>query len=298
MIAREGFTSTLSASEFALLSDLGPEPVAQVLGTSVYQVGWQYLPPEAQWYGDHFSYLETISAAWNQARADALQRMRAEASSVAADAVVGVTLRRGKHDWGRRSVDFVASGTAVRLRVGRVGGFESGPARPEPMLSNLSVQDYWQLVRGGWNPAGLVAATSACFVSQGLARRWRRRLSFLRNQELDEFSDGFSGARRSAVDNLRRQARDLGASGVVGASFEYELERRKMTVRGVGRQPSGFSPETIGAVNVVPPFVPFGATSQRAGLMFTVHVVGTAIRRHAPAEQPRPELRLALGEAR
>lgn len=284
-----GFTSTLSASELALVFELGPEPVAQVLGTSVYQVGWQYLPPEAQWYGDHFSFLETVGEAFNEARGRALARMRAEAMSVGADAVVGVTLRRGEHDWARRSIDFLARGTAVRLPG-------SDAARPrEPALSNLPVQDYWKLVRGGWSPAGLVAATAVCFVSQGFRRRVRRSLSVTRNQELTEFSEGFSAARRAAVDNLRRQARDAGASGVVGASFEYELERRKLNVRGVGKGPSEFRPETIGAVDVVPPFVPFGAASRRAGVVFTAHCVGTAIRRDGPADLPAPRTALSLG---
>jgi hypothetical protein len=48
------FSGTLSANEFALLTDLGPQPLAQVMGASVYQVGWQYLHPDAQWGGSDF----------------------------------------------------------------------------------------------------------------------------------------------------------------------------------------------------------------------------------------------------
>ena len=39
------FTSGLSVNEFALLDRLGPSPLAQVMGASVVQAGWQYLPP-------------------------------------------------------------------------------------------------------------------------------------------------------------------------------------------------------------------------------------------------------------
>src|SRR5438094_741153 len=49
-LAAEGglFASGLSVKEFALLDRLGPRPLAQVLGASAFQVGWQYLPPPQQ----------------------------------------------------------------------------------------------------------------------------------------------------------------------------------------------------------------------------------------------------------
>lgn len=87
----------------ALLSDLGPQPLAQVMGTSVYQVGWQYLQPDAQWGSSDFhSRLDGVNQAWDNARRLAFGRLLAEAQSVGADAVVGVRLRRGEHDWARR----------------------------------------------------------------------------------------------------------------------------------------------------------------------------------------------------
>ena len=48
------FTSTLSVGEFAALAELGCVPLGQVFGVSVYQGGWQYLAPEAQWGGEVF----------------------------------------------------------------------------------------------------------------------------------------------------------------------------------------------------------------------------------------------------
>ena len=45
-LAAEGacFTSGLSVDEFALLRLAGVRPLAQVMGSSVYHVGWQGLP--------------------------------------------------------------------------------------------------------------------------------------------------------------------------------------------------------------------------------------------------------------
>src|SRR5438045_6948307 len=41
------FTSGLSVNEFALLDQLGAQPLAQVMGASVVRTGAQYLPPLA-----------------------------------------------------------------------------------------------------------------------------------------------------------------------------------------------------------------------------------------------------------
>src|SRR6202021_543598 len=81
------------------------------------------------------------------------------------------------------------------------------------------------------------AATAVFFVSQGFSTRvWRRR-SFFRNQELYEFSDGFGAARRAVVEDLRFQARECGADGIVGVTLDYKLERRKISVMRMPQQP-------------------------------------------------------------
>ena len=38
------FTSDLSVSEFALMHAIGARPLAQVMGSSIYHVGWQQRP--------------------------------------------------------------------------------------------------------------------------------------------------------------------------------------------------------------------------------------------------------------
>ena len=284
------FSSTLSAREFALLTDLGPQPLAQVLGTSVCHVGWQYLPAEAQWAAqDLFCQLATVSHAWDQARRNAFERLREEARAVGADAVVGVRLRRGQHEWARRSVDFVVNGTAIR-----VPDAERSP-QPALVLSDLSVQDYWRLLRGGWSPAGLLAATSVFFVSRGFRTRWRRRFSAMQNQELHEFSDGFAAARRAVVADLRGQARAVGADGILGVSLNYELAGAKISVQGVGSRGTGLRPETVAIGGGE--LLPIGGADKRAGVVFTVHSVGTAIRRRGVAGRSTPEAVLNLGGA-
>ncbi len=287
------FTSTLSANGFAVLTSLGPRPVAQVLGASVYQIGWQNLPVEAQWAGEDFTFpLLRISGAWSEARRLALERLEAEAHLVGADGVLGVRLVRGEHDWAKRAVDFVVSGTAIRLP-------DSGaPDRRPPVLSDLSVQDFWKLRAAGCEPAGIVAATSAMFVSQGTGTRWRRRRSVRSNQELREFSEGFSSARRVAVLDLRDQARALGADGVVGVSFQYDMTAKELAIDRRAAAASGLSVSSI-ALGANPADFGGGGGDKRDGYVFTFHAVGTAIRRRSGVpERPgaMPQLRRDLND--
>jgi uncharacterized protein YbjQ (UPF0145 family) len=269
------FTSTLSASEFALLRECGAVPAAQVLGASVFQVGWQYLPADAQSGGSTYRcQLDGVSRAWDLARRRAFDRLTQEARAVGADAVVGVRLRRGDHDWVRGAVDLVISGTAIR----------SMGCEPEaPVLSDLSGQQFWALRSRGWAPVGLVASTSVMFIALGRGVRWRRRFSTASNQELHEFSDGATAARQLAVRGLSSQARTAKADGIVGVSFEHNLTRRKFTVASggkmAGQRPTGIRPYTwaLGAD------VPTRGADKRDGLVITVHAVGTAIRR---SDQP------------
>jgi uncharacterized protein YbjQ (UPF0145 family) len=287
------FTSTLGVGEFALLNELGPTPLAQVLGASVHQVGWQMLPTEAQWGGHVYCELQQVMLAWDHARRRAFNRLSEEARLVGADVVLGVELRRGEHDWARNSVDYVVSGTAVRL---------PGSSGSEwPVLSDLSVQDYWTLRQGGWAPVGLVAATSVFFVAQSIRLAWSRRLGAMRNQELEEYTAGFYSARERAMQVVQSQATDVGADGVVGVSLQHRVSREDFRV-----SPSLVSPP-IASAGPGGAYVPGGLArgryenlgrDRRKGMAITVHVVGTAIRRAAPAASGfRPATTIQLKEA-
>src|SRR5690348_15223290 len=64
------FTSDLSVNEFALGRAIGLRPLAQVMGSSIYHVGWQQNPGAwAGWQAAGVSQeLTTLSEAWNTAR--------------------------------------------------------------------------------------------------------------------------------------------------------------------------------------------------------------------------------------
>lgn len=278
------FTSTLGVAEFALLGQLSCAALGQVQGTSFHHVGWVRLPPQAQWGGEVFCTVDALAQAWNDARERAFARLRAHATECGSDAVVGVRLSRGEHSWARGMVDYVVSGTAIRV-----------PGEPAPTdapaLSDLSMGEYVKLIDAGWEPADLVAATSVVFVSQSSGRRWRVRLTMLANQELSEYSRGFTAARDDAVAQLRRQARAAGADGVVGVRLQHSIAARRLRVATApGRQRSGLGVTTL----ALGADAPRGGADHREGVAITIHAVGTAIRRRARPlrASSRPILRL------
>lgn len=257
------FSSTLSVNEFALSSKLGLQPLGQVLGASVHQVGWQNLPWSASYGGGLIVELDVIGAAWEEARRRAFSRLAEEASHLGADLVVGVRLHRGAHDWAAGAVDYVVNGTAVRL---------PGSDRPRrPLLSDLSGQEVWLLYQAGYAPVGLVAATAVFFVSPSYSTQWARYMTSTVNQELTDFTQGIYAARESALRSLTGQANANGADGIVGVRIEQQAGAHSFSV-GAG-----------------------GGRGDRQGLIITLQAFGTAIREREPVDQASPEAAIDLG---
>ncbi len=317
-LGQEGslFTSALSVNEFALLGRLGTRPLSQVMGASVHQIGWQYLPLPAGYQasasasigstilggglGDTIvSELGVITQAWNQARRRALDRLTEEARIVGADAVLGVRLERGEHDWASNSVDYVISGTAVRF---------PGTEPPNwPLLTDVSVQDYWALYQAGYDSLGLLATTAVVFVSPSSGTRLRRAATVTQNQELDEITRGVFTARDTARARLLGQARDAHADGVVGVAFEQSMRQESYKFEGYGLRGSsgqggggrfagiGFG-AGAGAFNPVTNTYDSGAADipERSGYVITFHAAGTAIALGAREPRYPPEAVMRL----
>ena len=314
------FTSGLSVSEFALLRRLGPRPLAQVMGASVVRTGWQYLPPlepgvnvvsgawytptnvgyaaqspytEAspsqvrnyKWHAAVVAELDVLTDAWNLARRRALDRLTEEALQVGANAVVGVRLRRGDHDLGARTIEYVVTGTAVRVPG-------ADPSEP-PALTDVSVQDYWRLHQTGQEPTALVATTAVVFASAPVATRIRRARATASNQELDELSEGFQLARTSVRERLRGQVYDAHGAGAVGVEFSHSVRREKLPV-GSSLQSTdvrGWQRSRIG----IPVFVSGHIDAERRGWVITMHAAGTAVRRRSGAPTPQIKTAIRLG---
>jgi uncharacterized protein YbjQ (UPF0145 family) len=238
------FSSDLSVAEFALVRQIGLRPLVQVMGSSIYHVGWQQTP--GSWgmqLGGASQELSVLSEAWNAARLRAFARLEQEARLVGAHAVVGVRLTTGRHDWAAGAIEYVAVGTAVRV--------EGAEPAERPTLTDLSGQDYWKLLRAGFQPLGVVGASTVHYVVAGWSTRQAQAgfWSSWANKELTDFTRGVYDARETALARMTAEARNQDAGGVVGVSIVHSVEEREAG----------------------------GGGTRRTDLVVTFHVLGTAI---------------------
>src|SRR5918911_2711139 len=59
------FTSGLSVGDFALSRLDGVRPICQVMGSSVYKVGWQNYPWSGSWSSGSLTQLRRLTHAWD-----------------------------------------------------------------------------------------------------------------------------------------------------------------------------------------------------------------------------------------
>ncbi|HEX3510732.1 MAG TPA: heavy metal-binding domain-containing protein [Solirubrobacteraceae bacterium] len=253
------FTSDLSVGSFALCHELGLTPLAQVMGSSIYHVGYAGIMPTA--YGGGFMYeLETLSQAWNEARDRAFSRLAQEAEHVGADAVVGVQISSGAREFTEDAIEYVVVGTAVRDSSRRA----AAPAGAGTLATELSVPDYAKLRRAGIETLGVVAWTSVFFVQS-----WQTAglvgglggIGFTQNQELTDYTRGIYEAREMVMARVTAQAARSRASGVVGMRVDH-------TIRPAGQN----------------------------GLLMSFNAIGTAVREGAAAGFGAPKTTIDLTE--
>ncbi|MDE3070563.1 MAG: heavy metal-binding domain-containing protein [Acidobacteriota bacterium] len=265
------YTSDLSASDFALCHQLGMRPLAQVMGSSVYQVGYQAAYPGLMgsrgpvFAGGLIRELDTLTDAWNEARDRALHRLAREAEVLGADAVVGVQISTAGRDYGEAAA---GSGLIEYAVIGTAVARDAGDRRAGPVLTELSVADYAKLIAAGVEPRGIAAWSSVCYADYGYATAARAQTGLLsggsESFELREFTGAIYAAREQVMTRMGAQAQALGASGMVGVRISHQMRRLA-----VGQ-------------------------SSRVGLQVTFHAIGTAIDERAAEvrQAPRPVLGL------
>jgi uncharacterized protein YbjQ (UPF0145 family) len=234
-------TTDLGVAEFSLLERLGIKPLTLVMGSSIYHAGWQsgyiFQPGE----------MRVISDAYNESRRLALGRMLEETRTAGADAVVGVEITQGGHDWAPGAVEFNAVGTAVRLP-------DALRTTDGPVLTDLSGQDYWKLCASGLRPIGIAAHTSVHYIPASWQTQMTQRGSMLgggaawQNQELPDFTRGVYAARETAMRYLSAEARQCGGDGVVGVKLEQQSRGHRVAGIGYEREDLIVTFNVIGTV--------------------------------------------------
>jgi uncharacterized protein YbjQ (UPF0145 family) len=257
------FTSGLSVADFALSKLDAVRPICQVMGSSVYKVGWQNYPWSGSWGSGSLSELRPLTDAWNHARELALGRLQQEAELAGCHAVVDVTFGANRHEFLNDELEIVVNGTAVHLPEGG----------EKPILTDLSLPDYTLLRRAGYVPVGIVTSTSVFYVVPTWSTRRASRSSgwfAAPNQELADFTQGVYAAREMALARATAQAQRLGAGGMIGMRIDHDIDTRETG----------------------------GENNKRVDLIVTFHTLGTAIAHAGEHREIEPRTIVRQGAAR
>lgn len=202
------FTSDLAVDEFLLLRQCGFKPLGMVMGSSVYHIGIQV----GRWK-QSFE-LDTMSRAMHDARALAMERMRAEAETLGADGVVGTDLLLHTYVGGQSVLEFLAVGTAVRYDAAPQSLFATDG---KPFTSAVSGQDFVKLWRAGFVPTHFSFGVCVYHVAHQSIRDSVRQVG--QNIEMPLYTQAIYSAREIAMERMQTEAKSFGSVGVVGADL-------------------------------------------------------------------------------
>ncbi len=245
------FSSDLSTKEYAIASASGLEPIAQIMGSSVVQHGWQ----NYGWgsYGGGISEVPVLAAPWNLSRERSFDRLRREAQFAGADAVIGIELTISSFLDEPGTVEYAVFGTAVRDPL-LVHGSRSGPR-----MCTLNAQDVDKLRRIGAETVAVIGHTSVVIVALSMMAN-QMMSTWWGNQEMTEVTQGVYAARQLAMQEVSGQARQAGANNMVISTLTHTIDHREFPRPGY---PQHF-------------------------FIVSMHVLGTAIRLGAHGPHPAP----------
>ena len=198
------FSTSSNGQDLFCLLDAGYTPKQFVFGNIAYSVGIaggilgalkSFGRGEIKEYSDIF----------NATRHLALDRIAAEARAVGANAVVGIETRitpfRGTHE-------MLMLGTAAHHPALPRG------ADAEPITSDLTCEEMWNLAALGLMPLKLVLGTAV--YSLGLIGGFKAMFKSFMRGEISDLTSLIYDAREHAIQLIRQEARTIGADDVVG----------------------------------------------------------------------------------
>ena len=229
------WTSTLSVAEWLSLRKLSLVPIGQVMGSSVYHIGWVNTQRgNFQSFSNYpnygfnsgfgsmrssFEIRETTQALYD-ARNLAMERMRQEAVQLGANAVVDVRLLHNEFESVEGTMEFVCMGTAIRV--------EGIKPVQTPLICSVTGEDLLRLLSAGSFPMGLAVGASYYYLATTYADKWNQTSFY--NQEMRNFTNGVYDVRHYAQKRLREDVVRMGADGVVGVDFTFHVEEHPGSV--------------------------------------------------------------------
>jgi uncharacterized protein YbjQ (UPF0145 family) len=233
------FTTSASGTELFCHLEAGYTPVSFVMGNVAYALGLGRgitggLSTLAR--GEVHQYSEM----YNRIRHLALFRLRREAASVGANAVVDV--RIDIRPFGAGVVELLMTGTASRHAA-----FSADSRDPTSVVtSELTGAEIFSLAQMGYAPVQLVMATSV--YSLGLVGGIGASFAALAKGELKELTELIYGARANCLGLLKQEAESVGAERVIGNRLQIrELSPGLIEVVAVGtavRRLAGVTPHS------------------------------------------------------
>ena len=199
------FTSDCDGQELYCLMDAGYTPVKFVFGNVAYSIGIggglmgglkSLSRGEIREYSDVF----------NATRHLALDRIMKEAQAAGANAVLAIETRimpfQGVHE-------MLMMGTAARHPA-----LPENLLRGQPVTSDLTAEELWNLANMGYAPLKLVLGTAV--YSLGVVGGIMAALKSFVRGEISDLTSLIYDAREHALGLLKREAEALGADDVVG----------------------------------------------------------------------------------
>jgi uncharacterized protein YbjQ (UPF0145 family) len=248
--------SSLDVSEFAAISKVGFQPIGQVLGAAVYNIGDPgdeecpygvavYRGEGNRVYGQSASGIRLgpgpiqpptgvaaigsarpLVSVLYQARRAAISRMTAECAALGGLGVIGVTLTIGPFGDDESILEFRAFGTAVRA-PGVV-------SRAQPFASDLSGQDFTKLVAHGYVPVGLALGVAVGYRHDDWLTKGQTRFT-AGNVEVVGYSELLRQMRTDARNELELDLVRMGAEGVVVREMSTRISERRCPIVPLGK---------------------------------------------------------------
>ena len=224
--AQPMFTTSANGQELYCQIDAGFTPIQFVFGNVAYSIGAGggiigSLKSMAR--GE----IKEFSDVFNRTRHLALERIASEARAVGANAVVGIETRtmmfQGAHEMlmlGTASTHPALANLAAP-QAGSTLDYQSLPAADpstaypiQPITSDLTNEEMWNLVHIGYLPLKLVLGTAV--YSLGVVGGLKAALASFSRGEIDPLTTLIYDAREHAIGLIRDEATAIGADSVVG----------------------------------------------------------------------------------